>query len=218
MPPETVAEPVSPTPTTPTPTPVEATVETTTTTGSATTPSLLNEPTPPPVAPSEYSAWNLPQGWELQEDAGKEINSMFKEMSLTQENGQRLIDSFIKYTNESQSRPYQVYQDMRQNWRNEIANDPQLGGKLNQVKQTVSRAIDTLGNAKLIQEFKESLDFTGVGDNPGFIRAFYAFAQRLTESTHVVGNGPAPTGQNRTGSGAHPGVARAMYPDLPSSS
>jgi hypothetical protein len=180
------------------------------------TKSLINEPVAPPGAPDTYSNWNVPEGWQIQDEANTQINTMFKDIGLSQEAGQRLVDFYVQKTEEAAQAPYKMYEQMRKDWRDEVAKDPDIGGRLDQVRQTIGRAINSLGDARLAQSFREAMDLTGAGDNPAFIRAFYRFAQRLTEQTHVVGNGPALTGQTKPGSGPRT-MAQAMYPDLRSS-
>lgn len=224
MPEETAAPAQTPTPPTPVPgattTPTtEPTPSTTTTAAPETTEakSLLNEAVAPESVPESYSEWKVPEGWTLDEKVSTDVNTLFKEIGLSQSNGQRLVDFYIKQAQDAADAPYKMYEKMRGEWRNEVANDPDIGSRLDHVKQTISKALNGLGDPKLTQSFREAMDLTGAGDHPAFIRAFYRMAQRLTEQSHVVGNGPSPAGQTRTGTVPR-SVANAMYPDLPSSS
>lgn len=224
MPPETetttTPEPATPPPATE-PTTSSATTTTEATTAEAkpaTATSLLNEAPTPAGAPDTYANWNLPEGWTLDEGVKTQVNDLFKELNLSQEGGQKALDFYIKQTEDAAQQPYKLYEAMRQGWRDEISRDPVIGGKLDQVKQTVGRALNVLGDTKLAQSFREAMDLTGAGDNPAFIRVLYALAQRVTESSHVVGNGPAPTGQGNRPSTGRPSMAQAMYPDLSQSS
>jgi len=77
---------------------------------------------------------------------------------------------------------------------------------------TVSRVIDSLP-ADVAKGFREAMDLTGAGDNPFFIQAMYAWAQKLAPGTHVPAGGPskfANQGDNRPRSAGH-----ALYPNLP---
>jgi hypothetical protein len=106
-----------------------------------------------------------------------------------------------------------VWQETQEQWVKEVKADPELGPRLNEVKTTISRAIDGLNNPKLARDFREAMDFTGAGNNPAFIRAFYKLAQMVTEGGHVAGGGPSAAGQKRAGE--MPSAAQAMYPNLP---
>jgi hypothetical protein len=141
------------------------------------------------------------------------VHSTFKEMGLSQTEGQKLMDLYMKEVVESETAPYRVWQETQEKWRTEIRNDPDIGGKLDRVRETVSRAIDGLGDPKLAKEFREAMDFTGAGNNPAFIRAFYKLASLVTEGKAAPAGGPSPAARPQ---GGRPSVATAMYPNLPS--
>lgn len=193
-----------------------------TSTTSSETPSLANQPgeslanqkaAPEGGAPEAYTNWNVPEGFTLDETVSKEIGSMFKGLNLSQEQGQKLVDFYTAKTAESANQPYQVWQETQEQWIKEVKNDPQLGPRLNEVKTTISRAIDGLNDPKLARDFREAMDYTGAGNNPAFIRAFWKLAQMVTEGGHVAGGGPSAQSQRRQGE--QTSAARAMYPNLP---
>jgi hypothetical protein len=175
------------------------------------TSSLLNQK-PAEGAPDSYAQYKLPDGFELPEETSKEINGIFKGMNLSQASAQQLVDLYVKHTTEAQSRPFEAYKAMRQEWVEQAKAHPDIGGNLDRVKTTIGRALDGLGDAALANDFRAAMDLTGVGDHPAFIRAFYRMAQKLTEGSHVSGQGPAPVAQP----GTRPTAASALYPNLPS--
>jgi hypothetical protein len=143
----------------------------------------------------------------------KEISGIFKGLNLSQEQGQQLVDFYMNKTAESANEPYKVWQQTQEDWVKEVKNDRELGPRLNEVKTTISRAIDGLNDPKLARDFREAMDYTGAGNNPAFIRAFWKLAQRITEGGHVAGGGPSAQGQRRQGE--QQSAAKAMYPNLP---
>jgi hypothetical protein len=155
----------------------------------------------------------VPEGFVLDEAVNKEAMGLFKGMNISQEQGQQLVDFYVKHTTESANQPYEVWSSMQEKWVNEVKADPQLGPRLNEVKQTISRAIDGLGDAKLASEFREAMDYTGAGNNPAFIRTFFKLAQMVTEGKHIAGNGPSVHGQRERQGNVS--AAGAMYPNLP---
>ena len=186
------------------------------------TPSLANQPgeslaNQKPAteggAPEAYATWNVPEGFQLDETVSKEIGGIFKGLNLSQEAGQKLVDFYTAKTAESANEPYKVWQETQEQWVKEVKADREIGHKLNEVKTTISRAIDGLNDPKLAASFREAMDFTGAGNNPAFIKAFYKLAQMVTEGGHVAGSGPSPASQRRAGE--TPSAARAMYPNLP---
>ena len=181
---------------------------------SATTPtlsdtSLVNEKTPqtPEGAPESYSDFKFPEGFESNDEILNEAKGLFKDLNLAQGNAQRLIDLYSKVSQQSAEAPFKLWQETQQRWVDEVKASPDIGGKLDQVRSTISKAIDGLGDSKLAADFREAMDYTGAGNNPAFIRAFYALAQKVTEGGPISGNVPR----------AKPATAAsAMYPNLPS--
>jgi len=181
--------------------------------------SLVNQPGPGPAtsegAPETYAAFNVPEGYKLDDEIAKEAGALFKERGLTQEQAQKFVDFYVAKTNEAVNAPYEVWRETQADWVKEVRNDPFLGPRLSQVTTTISKAIDHVAraNPKLAENFRSAMDYTGAGNNPHFIRMFYEMAQLVTEGGHVAGNKPSPAGQTKPGD--VPSAARAMYPNLP---
>lgn len=175
-------------------------------------PSVLNEKVPE-GAPKEYEAFKVPEGYELDGEVAKEAGGLFKGMNLSQTDAQKLVDFYVAKTQEANDAPYKVWEQKQEEWRNEVARDPDIGGKLQQVKTSVSRMIDSLDPA-LARDFRSAMDYTGAGNNPAFIKAMYKLAQMLGEGEHVSGRAPSEHGQRAPGSRPE-SAAKAMYPNLP---
>lgn len=211
--------PIQPTPTTPqpttSPTPTTPTAPATEASPSAETPTLLNEGAKPAVeeAPSSYADFKVPEGFQLDAEAAKQAGTLFKEMNLSQAKAQKLIDFYVAKTTEAIQQPFDAWKATQERWIEEVKLDPQIGGKLDQVKSEVAKAIDGLGDPKLANDFRVAMDMTGAGNNPAFIRAFYQLALKVNEGKPVPAGGPAAV---RAPGQAPPSVAAAMYPNLPS--
>lgn len=167
-----------------------------------------------PGVPEKYE-FKLPEGMELQEESAKQIDGMFREMGLSNEHGQKLVDFYVEKLNEAIEAPSKFYADMRKGWVNELKADKDIGGKLPEVKVGIGRMLNSLGDKALVKSFNEAMDLTGAGDHPAFVKLFNKIAERLTEGGHVRSGNPNP-GANPTGRPSAPGPA-AMYPNLPSS-
>lgn len=178
--------------------------------------SLANQTEAPkePV-PETYAAFNVPEGYILDEEVAKEAGALFKKRGLTQAEAQEFVDFYVAKTNDAVNAPYEVWRQTQADWVKQVKSDPFLGPRLPQVTSTISKGIDLIaqGNPKLADSFRQVMDFTGAGNHPAFIRMFYEMAARLTEGGHVAGKGPSPAGQKREG--AMPTAAQAMYPNLP---
>lgn len=165
-------------------------------------------------APEKYEDFKVPEGFTLDGEVATEAGAIFKDLNLSQAAAQRLVDFYVGKTKEAADAPFKLWQDTQERWIGEAKADKEIGGKLPEVKQVVSRAIDSLGDPALAQSFREAMDITGAGNHPAFIKAFYKLAQKVTEGTHVAGGGPSPAGQKRPGSQPET-AAKALYPTLP---
>ena len=173
----------------------------------------------PAGAPAKYEPFKAPEGYEIDEKLSTEASATFKELGLSQDQAQKLMDVYFKTTAEAEQAPYKLYEETRGKWRDEVVKNPTLGDGTNllpAVKATIGRAIDSLP-ADLARDFRAAMDLTGAGDNPAFIKAFHALAQRVTEGTTVRGGNPSEFGQQRPGA-APKSAAAALYPNLPSAS
>lgn len=216
------------------------TTETTTALGDGlakvTDPTTPKEDGTPPEAklegPPEKYEWKLPEGFKADEDGLKEVEPLFKEFGLSQERAQKLIDAYTKYMTKAHETREKGLMDSwtktRTDWRNDLKKDEVVGklvgengnfGPDSELVLTVNRALESLDNPKLVSAFKDAMDFTGAGDNPAFVKVFYALASKVTEGRSYAAGGPSPldprTGQPR---GARPSAGAALYPHLPSSS
>ena len=163
-------------------------------------------------APEKYEAFTAPEGFSIDEDTTREVGDMFKGMNLTQADAQKLVDYYSSKSLEAMNAPYEAWRKTQEEWVKQVRADPQIGSRINEVTQTIAKAIDGLGDAKLAADFRAAMDYTGAGNHPAFIKALYKMAQKVTEGGFVQGRGPSPAGQQpdrtaRTG-------ARAMYPNL----
>ena len=174
---------------------------------------LLNDVKDAPLtgAPDKYGDFTAPEGYEFKADTMDGARTLFKELNLSQAGAQRLVDFHTAELKAVMEAPAKQWEETQAQWLGEVKSDPEIGGKLDQVKVTVAKAIDGLGDPKLASEFRRAMDFTGAGNNPAFIRAFYKLAQKVTEGTTVPGGGPvevkAPNAPPAT-------AAHRMYPNL----
>ena len=173
----------------------------------AKTPSTT-ETTKPAGAPEKYTDFTFPEGFEANPTMMGEAQTLFKDLNLNQAQAQRAVDLYSKASQDASNALVEHWVKTQQDWKDQLKADPEIGGKLQDVRQTVGRAIDALGNAALGTEFRKIMDDTGVGSHPAFVKVFYKLAQQLTEGSHVAGGGPSKT---KPASGA-----QAMYPNLPS--
>lgn len=167
---------------------------------------------PKTEVPATYE-FKAPDGYTLDPKVIEEATPIFKELNLTQDQAQKLIDIQLKREISSAEAGQKAYNDMRAGWVAEVKADAEIGGKLSEVKQTIGKGLDSLGDPTLVASFKEAMNLTGAGDHPAFVKAMYKMSQRLTEGAPVSGKGPSPHGQTAPNA-APPTAASALYPNL----
>lgn len=148
-----------------------------------------------------------------------EVTPVFKELGLTQEQGQKLMDLYAKNGLKTAEANMAAWQKTRADWRTELKTDPEIGKLTDRtgnfsasspLVQTINDALNGLQNPKLVTDFKAAMDLTGAGDNPAFVKVLHALAKQVTEgTTHVTGG---PTNANRRPASA----GAALFPNLPS--
>ena len=233
-PPETTTNPVDTTTTTPT-----NTTSTPPTTQSAPIEPALGEtlltdkkadtkpaPAPAPTAPESYTAFKVPEGHTLDAKMLETVTPIFKELGLSQDAAQKLIDLQVAREIESAKAPKATYDALRSDWRTKTTTHPDIAnfvdkasGKtgIDGVKVNIGRALNALGDTELANGFKEAMDLTGAGDNPAFVRTFNKLASFVVEGSAVRGSNPSAHGQRAPGA-RPPSAAQALYPNLPSAS
>ena len=210
----------------------------TTTETPATTPSTTTTETKPaetkpaegdkkptaPAVPEKYE-FKAPENYTLDPKLLETVTPLFKELGLTNEQAQKLVDIQIAREIAAARAPQDTYEATRTKWQAETTSHPDIknlvdkdSGKtgIDAVKIVMGRALNAIGDPALATEFKAAMDLTGAGDNPAFVRTFLKLADFVTEGKHVAGKGPSIAGQREPGKTALPTAAQALYPGLPS--
>ena len=210
----------------------------TTTETPATTPSTTTTETKPaetkpaegdkkpdaPAVPEKYE-FKAPENYTLDPKLLETVTPLFKELGLTNEQAQKLVDIQIAREIAAARAPQDTYEATRTKWQAETTSHPDIknlvdkdSGKtgIDAVKIVMGRALNAIGDPALATEFKAAMDLTGAGDNPAFVRTFLKLADFVTEGKHVAGKDPSIAGQREPGKTALPTAAQALYPGLPS--
>jgi len=169
----------------------------------------------PVGAPEVYADFSIPEGHTLDAATIESATPIFRELGLSQDQAQKLVDFYSAKIGEINSQNESFMEQMRTEWRNQLKEDKDIGGKLDAVKVNVGRALDRMPEG-IREPFKEAMNLTGAGDHPAVIKAIHAFASLIGEGTHVTGNAPSEHGQSKTGVSNRPSAAQSMYPNLPS--
>ena len=169
--------------------------------------------------PTAYADYKVPEGFTLDPEVKGEADAVFKDLGLSQEGAQKLVDFYTKQTTDAANQPYEAYKKMVADWGKESSDHPDLRGKIGPGKEIsvrISKMLDGLGDPTLAQEFRAHMDLTGAGNYHAFIRVLDKVSQLLGEGTHVSGSGPSAAGQRAPGQASRT-AAQDLYPNLPSS-
>jgi len=178
-------------------------------------PSLLSkEAEAPPArqgAPEKYE-FKAPEGFDLDEASINEVTPVFKNLKLSNDEAQSLVDLYAKVSKEAAEAPVKFWKETQQKWLDEVRADPEIGDKIELVKTTVNKALMTYLSPTEVANFRHAMNYTGAGNNPTFIRVLYKLTSQLVEGGEVRGGGPvevrAPNAASR------PTAAEAMFPNL----
>jgi antitoxin component of RelBE/YafQ-DinJ toxin-antitoxin module len=171
---------------------------------------------PDSTAPEKYEDYKLPEGMSLDAEVKTKADALFKGLGLTQDQAQSVVNLYGEQIAKVASAPVEAYKTLTSEWKTESESHPDLRGKLGPGKEInvrIAKALDSVGDPKLVSDFKALMDLTGAGNNQAFIRVLDKFAAKLTEGTHVAGNGPSKDGQSARPTAA-PTAAAAIWPSL----
>lgn len=182
------------------------------------------EPTSTPAksegVPETYAEFKAPEGYTIDPKALEAATPIFKELGLTQEQAQKLVDFHSSQMIDAMKAPAAEYEATRNAWKAAIEADPDIktatmDGKtgLDAVKIGIGKTLAALDPA-LATELKTAMDLTGAGDHPAFIKAMWKLSAFVTEGKHVAGAQPSPHGQRAPGTSDRPDPAAALYPNL----
>jgi hypothetical protein len=152
-------------------------------------------------APEKYD-FKAPEGQALAPEVMSEFSKVAKEMDLSQDQAQKLVDSVAPQMLQAQKA---VFDKQVSDWTEAAKTDKEFGGeKLNENLAVAKKALETFGTPELTK----LLNDTGLGNNPEIIRAFYKAGKQISSASFVSGN-KAPVSTNAS-------AASKLYPDMPS--
>lgn len=153
---------------------------------------------PAPAVPEAYADFTVPEGVPVNPEAMTGFKALAKELNLTQENAQKLVDFNAQF---EVARAAQVQETLKQ-WGESAKADKEFGGdKFDENLAIAAKARDAFATP----EFVKFLDETKLGSHPEMLRAFFRIGQRLSEDSFVQGRGGANASQS---------LAQRMYPNM----
>lgn len=130
------------------------------------------------VVPDTYADFTLPEGMELDETVLAEATPMFKELGLTQDQSQKVVDFYAKQVQASSQTQIDNFNQLMSDWRDQSKNDGEFGGDKFEENVKIARsAVDKYGTPELQQLLTEH----GVGNHPEVVRFMVRVGQTLQE-------------------------------------
>jgi hypothetical protein len=169
---------------------------------------------PAAKAPAEYAEFTLPEGATLDEQSATEFKGLAKELDLTQEQAQKLLDFGGGKIRAQVEAPYKLWAETQTKWQAEVKADPEIGGTKYESSIAAASQVFVPGesnpfvkDAKEATALKEALNMTGAGNNPAIVKMFVKMGNLLKEPGSLTGNPVKDTGAK---------LLENMYPTMKS--
>lgn len=135
-------------------------------------------------APEKYK-FTAGEGVELDADALKDFEPVARDLNLTNEQAQKLVDAYPKILAGVQQRQAEAWQKQTEGWAETVKADKEIGGdKLTANLSAAQRALDQFGTPEL----KEYLNATGLGNHPDLVKTFVKIGKAMSEDGMVDGS------------------------------
>lgn len=141
--------------------------------------------------PEAYEKFSLPEGFEYDEGKAKEFGALAKELGLSQEKAQRLVDMYVGSLQQGLSAQIEAVTARNKGWQEAARNDKEFGGAdFERNLAVANEGLRRLGTPELISYLEES----GLGNHPEVIRLCWR-AGRLAGEDHQPDGGYTPGGR-----------------------
>ncbi len=172
------------------------------------------EEKPVTKAPEEYAEFTLPEGTALDEQSATEFKGLARELDLTQEQAQKLLDFGGGKLRAMAEAPYKLWAETQSKWQAEVKSDPEIGGtKFEDSVRTAAEVFKPgesnpfVKDAKEAQALREAMNMTGAGNNPAIVKLFVKMGNILKEPASLSGNPVKGTAES---------LLAQMYPTMKS--
>jgi hypothetical protein len=143
----------------------------------------------PQGAPEQYADFAIRDGMELDREAIDSFTPVAKELNLTQDQAQKLVDIFAGRIDAFKTAQTEALADLRKGWVEGIKTDAEIGGSAMAEKVGLAvKALDKFGSPEL----RKALEESGLGDHPEMVRVFYRVGKAISEDT--INSGAEGTG------------------------
>lgn len=139
----------------------------------------------PEGAPEAYE-FKAPEGAELDKDAVAQFEPIARELNLSQEQAQKLVDLYgSKVMPQLMKQQADTWQKQVADWGTSAKEDAEIGGdKFDGNLTRAKQAMDKFATPQL----REFLETTGMGNHPELIRVFVKVGAAMSEDSLVTSN------------------------------
>ena len=146
------------------------------------------------IAPDTYADFVMPEGVELDTALLTEAAPLFKELGLTQDQAQKLVDFQAKQAQAGSESQVAAFNQLMTDWQETSRNDKEFGGdKFDESVGIARAAVDKFGTPEL----KQLLEEHGVGNHPEVIRFMVKVGKLTAEDVPGGTTTPLSKAQDR---------------------
>jgi hypothetical protein len=163
-------------------------------------------------APEEYTDFASPEGLKLDEATIGDFKTLAKEMNLSQEQAQKLLEFGGGKLKAQLEAPYQVWRGIQEKWQQEVKADSEIGGVNYDASIRAAGEVFKPGpgnplvqNEADAQSLRQALNVTGAGNNPAVVKFFVRLGKVLSEPASLMGKAPK---------GEQADLLRELYPTM----
>ena len=135
--------------------------------------------------PEAYADFKMPEGVELDASLLEKASPIFKELGLTQDQAQKLVDFQAGLNQDGQANVVQAFNEQVETWKTDSRNDKEFGGEKFEENLSIAKlAIETHGSP----EFQKLLDDHAISSHPEFVRFALNVGKGLKQDVPGAGN------------------------------
>ncbi len=135
-------------------------------------------------APEEYADFAVPEGVEMDADVLTEFKGIAKELGISQEAAQKLIDLQSSMEAKRADSLQQALADQSQQWMDQVKNDKEFGGE--NYDSNVALAVKTI-EAFGSPELRTVLNDSGLGNHPELVKFCHRIGKAISDDNLVLG-------------------------------
>jgi hypothetical protein len=159
-------------------------------------------------APETYEAFELPEGFQLDEVLLDHVAPVLQELDTDQGQAQKLVDAYTQFQQAEVERVEQEYVERQMEWVRTLEEDPEFGGAGEEGRSRFDANIAAAnkGAFYLGEDFARTLGEYGMQNHPVIVRALARLGQVVGEA-RLVTSGESPRAERRAADVMFPSVA-----------